>query len=381
MDTKSKVLTGDASKYMLNKEQDNPEGRLNAAYQEQYYDRLLDTEEGRRQLATMWDKNGLTNFGKQLGLDKANIPFGTLSTLSDKELTNHLNSLRPAYIEGILSSRKAGDIPYSKLPVGTTQTTPLTGDKASEINPGTYNSVNKKNGRFGMLPTIVGVPNPQVDAPVSFRHISPNPIDYRPESNIGEINEIQGATAKLSRFLPTTSEGVGDAANMAANAYQSINKSNENIYNINQKGKLGVDEANQRNLQGVNEFNAKNDLEQLNHITGREQLKNVQSQTDRKEALNQINTNTQFSNTADFLGRTINPSDYYGGGADLTKEVGLTGKESADEARRKIVKYQYEKEFGKVERTGAETTQTKKFGGKIKAKLPTKIVKKKSTSK
>ncbi len=270
-----------------------------------------------------------------------------------------------AYMDGLSDYRAPliSDKPAERIKVDNTDYTQKVSDP-SNVETGKY-SATKKHG-LGMIPTIFGIPNPQLDAPVSFRHINPNPIDYRPENNLGEISEINSATAKLSRFLPTTAEGVADAANMAANASESINKSSGNLYNLNQRGKIQVDEANQRNLESVNQFNAKNDLEQLNHITGREQLKNVQSQTDRKEALNQINTNAQFYNTADFLGRTINPSDYYGGSADLFSEVGLgtnTSQAEKDKFKQYIRDYK-----GHVTGTKEETV-TKRNGGKIKPSL------------
>ena len=270
-----------------------------------------------------------------------------------------------------------------KLPVTQTQQSAGVSDAVDPIKTGEYNATNNRKG-LGMLPSIVGIPNPEKDAAVNFRHINPNPINYRPESNINEINEIQGATAKLSRFLPTTAEGVGDAANMAANAYNSINKSNENLYNLNQRGKFQTDEANQRNEQGVNEFNAKNDLEQLNHITGREFGKGQQSIQDRKEALNQINTNSQFSNTADWLGHTIAPLTTEGGPLSSMIDFNKKTPEEQDNYYKEIGKRITENIYGrnpegKMTSTGKVTTeekpQTQRSGGRV-IKPNTKVLNK-----
>lgn len=255
-----------------------------------------------------------------------------------------------------------------------TPSTPTQGDPTKvnfDLTSQDWGSKDKGRSGFGLGAYPVPIPDLGEKIPISYAHINPNLVPYRPGSNEGELSEINRTTRGLSRFLPRTTEGVGEAANLQANALGKISDSFGKLYNENQRQQLGIDETNQRELTDVDKYNTNNFLGQDKYRMERDYNILTQGRQDAQDAQGRLDRNNQFQNTANWYNKTLNPLSYYDSQVAFSPEQAYTQVNSAEKSK------QYTRDSkGRITSTDEKDSKpTVRNGGRIKSKLP-KIVKK-----
>lgn len=302
----------------------------NLGYQEQYYDDMLETPEGRQELAKMWQSKGKTLKGKDLKTDTDN-----LTSLSDKDLYDRLNSLRPAYLDSYPKVRKGEKY------INPNPTPPLVKKLENKtVRPESTPSIVNKLDKFGkntnqgnnIIPIVNPFQEPYLESPVTRFKFNPNLIDYRKQNpDFTEIDrQYQGALTGNNRI----------DANLFSKGLNAKNQLQSQAFNQNQQGQLQVDQYNAGALDRNQQLQYGENAQYRGLVDQMRGNLNTQKLMDLKQAQGNFQKQFDYYNSLPELERLygVNPNDpLYT--PDFYQTMGLT-----------------------------KPKQTKKFGGKVSIK-------------
>ena len=236
----------------------DPQSLVNMAYQEQSYDDALDTPQGRKALAEMWEEVGNTNLGKKLGIK---VDVKGLSKLNDKDLINVLNKLRPAYIDSQLDYRKAGYITPKAIEIkkkkeeqeadamrGKTSFVPSEGSAATKGIP------------FNLG---IGLPIPQIDSVYAGDYYKLQPqLEFLKRVTPDYNPATRAMRAMVTNDTDLSGVGMANRQNAYANFLNQMgdiqNQANLQNIGIEQQEKFGnrasIEQADRINLQGYQNY-------------------------------------------------------------------------------------------------------------------------------
>lgn len=216
------------------------QGLINLSYQEQYYDDMLETPQGRQALAKMWQDAGKTLKGKNIKVDTSN-----LTKLNDKELYDKLNTLRPAYLDSYTKFRKTDYYnPASQTNTPQLKQTP-TSDTPSKINMDLTGISKGKTNLPNVIPAL-RFKEPYLTTPPALFQEEPYLTQYRNPDLEPALVEQRRLYSTLGKNLNPTQK-----ANLAATIAGKTNELYGNYFNQVQQGKQAVDQFNAQTLAGV----------------------------------------------------------------------------------------------------------------------------------
>ena len=370
-----------------------PEQIQNGIAQKAYYTMKMSTPEGQRDLANVWENLGLTHQGQKLGLKLT--PGELLSIKDPKQLQAKLTELQDAYTDGMPVARKL-DSRQQSVPlqfnkqttddtVGKIQGTDISGVK--ERNSNYYNEGLNPNQYIGELSTLFDRYEPapfvvsQGNKQAYAQGVRPENVDIQPELN----RNLRSASA-ATRYRQNTPE---------SQAFLAQLKTNEMLQNDSAEGrKHNADAQNYNNFvahqQGLISAAGQDQATGLRqgaidtakgHSAFTDRRINAESLLGNKFQQNQTENRASDLYQDMFNKYGINPmtwgTDFNTDNTKLSvgnKFASAKDRDSAYLAEQRALKARYYGAEAEAKDRGKDPEE-KKFGGKVKSKLPKKRVK------
>jgi hypothetical protein len=235
----------------------DPQSLVNMAYQEQSYDDALDTPQGRKALAEMWEEVGNTNLGKKLGIK---VDTKGLTSLNDKDLTQVLYTLRPAYIDSQLDYRKAGYITPKAIEKKKKEEQEADAMRGKTPLAPSEGSATRKGMPFNLG---IGLPIPEMDSVYAGDRYQLEPqLEFlkrvRPDYNPA----TRAMNAMITNATDLSGVGIANRQNAYANFLGQMgdiqNQANLQNIGIERDEKFGnraaIEQADRINLQGYQNY-------------------------------------------------------------------------------------------------------------------------------
>lgn len=279
---------------------------VNLGYQEQYYDDMLETPKGRKELAKMWESKGITDLGENLGIKQSTKD---LTKLQDKELYEALNNLRPAYLDSYPKVRKGDRYVNPNSSQTIIKETPIS-SPIPNLDKLTYQGKNNKESFNFPAVFPIGIPKIEGEDPAAKFEVPDRQIPFRRISPQHQLNEINRNTRAGLSLLGNTPTDVSNIANLLTQAnsqgQQVINNTNQqNIQNQMNIDQMNTQFSRQRDLSQIQE-----DVRFTDNIAKRRAA--IQAASD----LNEAAYNQNWMNLAmeqrdkDFVNTIYNPNDF-----------------------------------------------------------------------
>ena len=309
----------------------DPQSLVNIAYQEQSYDDALDTPQGRKALARMWEQSGNTNLGKKLGIK---VDTKGLTSLNDKDLTQVLYTLRPAYLDSQLDWRKADYITPKEIEkIKKTEEQEADAMRGKTPFVPSEGSATRKGMPFNLG---IGLPIPEMDSVYAGDYYKLEPqLEFLKRVTPDYNPATRAMNAMITNATDLSGVGMANRQNAYANFLGQMgdiqNQANLQNIGIERDEKFGnraaIEQADRINLQGYQNY-MDNYLKSLG-AKGTQQ--GLRKEAEKKYFANAI----KEANTLDALQQAYFPGQYAQG-------------------------------------TVGDVLQTSKYGGKVKKKIKIK---------
>jgi hypothetical protein len=334
---------------------------VNLGYQEQYYDDMLETPQGRAELAKVWQDKGKTLKGIKLP-----VKTDDLTSLNDEELYDKLNSLRPAYLDSFPKVRK-GTKYYNPNPKSIIQKQTKEEKPSDVVNPikGDFSSIKSRNTLQQMPSFNMYIPNEYAAKPITSYDV--NPYFQQPHTISPYINDIQRAQYAFTANRGTSGTELANAANMFGQGLDQYGKRfyDASVYNAGAKTQADAQNAQAAYQAAIG--NRGNQWQTESAQNQRDAAMQGQLELDKNPYLKMM-ADKDYEQRMGIAAKNIYNQDYI----DPWKytEVSSNDSESVKKAKEDLKKALYFQDKKKYE------PDSVKFGGKVN-KLNTKKFKKK----